>query len=94
MSGNRIGGLKAAKKNMEKDPDFYKKIGRKGGTAVSDKPKGFAANPKLAQEVGRRIGLRTRRGFKWLGDVDKQHGKYESLKTGESEIKEYSRAVE
>lgn len=94
MSGTPEGGIKAAKKNLERDPDFYKKIGRKGGTTPSDKPKGFATNPKLAQEVGRKIGFRTRRGFKWLGDIDKRHGKYENLATGMIEIKEYSRAIE
>ena len=31
MAGNREGGLKAAAKNKARDPDFYAKIGRKGG---------------------------------------------------------------
>lgn len=31
MSGSRDGGLKAAQKNLAKDPDFYKKIGARGG---------------------------------------------------------------
>lgn len=31
MSGTRTGGLKAAKKNLTKDPDFYAKIGKAGG---------------------------------------------------------------
>lgn len=33
MAGNRIGGLKAKAKNLAKDPDFYKKLGAKGGKA-------------------------------------------------------------
>lgn len=94
MAGTRAGGLKAAQKNLERDPDFYKRIGHKGGTAFSDKLKGFATNPQLAKEVGRKIGVRTRRGFKWLGDIDSRHGKYINLKTGEESIKEYSREVD
>lgn len=31
MAGTREGGLKAAIKNKAKDPDFYAKIGAKGG---------------------------------------------------------------
>lgn len=31
MSGTRAGGKKAAAKNMDKDPDFYKRIGSEGG---------------------------------------------------------------
>lgn len=33
MGGSREGGLKAAAKNRAKDPDFYTKIGEKGGKA-------------------------------------------------------------
>lgn len=32
MAGNKIGGQKAAAKNLAKDPDFYKKIGSIGGS--------------------------------------------------------------
>lgn len=31
MPGNKIGGLKAATKNLAKDPDYYKKLGHRGG---------------------------------------------------------------
>ena len=31
MAGTKAGGLKAAQKNLARDPDFYAKIGRKGG---------------------------------------------------------------
>ena len=31
MAGTRAGGLKAAQKNLERDPDFYAKIGSEGG---------------------------------------------------------------
>lgn len=44
MPGTRIGGQKAAKKNIELyGPDFYRRIGSKGGQAKNGKPKGFAA---------------------------------------------------
>ena len=94
MAGTRAGGIKAARANLDRDPDFYKKIGHMGGSAFSDKPKGFANNPQLAKEVGRRIGLRTRKGYKWLGDVDEWHGRYKNKKTGEEEIKKYSKKAE
>lgn len=41
MSGTRAGGLKAAAKNIEKDPSFYQKIGAKGG--ANGTTGGFAA---------------------------------------------------
>jgi len=31
VSGTYAGGLKAAKRNLEKNPNFYKEIGRIGG---------------------------------------------------------------
>lgn len=31
MAGTKIGGQKAAAKNLAADPDFYKRIGAKGG---------------------------------------------------------------
>lgn len=31
MSGTRAGGIKARERNLAKDPDFYRRIGRKGG---------------------------------------------------------------
>jgi general stress protein YciG len=31
MAGNKAGGKKAAAKNIAKDPNFYKNIGRVGG---------------------------------------------------------------
>ena len=60
MAGNRAGGLKAAKKNLERDPDFYKKIGSKGGK--NGHTGGFAANPGLARLAGAKGGKKSRRG--------------------------------
>lgn len=42
MSGNPTGGKKAAQKIKEQDPDFYKKIGQKGGQ--KSRNGGFASN--------------------------------------------------
>ena len=59
MAGTKIGARKAAAKNLAKDPDFYKKIGSKGGKAGNTG--GFAANPELARIAGRLGGLKSRR---------------------------------
>ncbi len=60
MAGTIAGGKKAAKKNLENDPDFYKRIGSKGGK--NGHTGGFAANRELARIAGRRGGLKSRRG--------------------------------
>lgn len=65
MAGNKEGGLKAAAKNLQRDPDFYVKIGAKGGSATYKSHgilKGFAANPELARKAGRKGGKISRRG--------------------------------
>lgn len=61
MAGTRAGGLKAAKTNRIKNgPDFYSRIGRKGGK--NGHTGGFATNPDLARIAGRKGGLKSRRG--------------------------------
>ena len=60
MSGTTAGGLKAAAKNLARDPDFYKKIGTTGGK--NGRTGGFAANPALARIAGMRGGRVSRRG--------------------------------
>lgn len=63
ISGNKIGGLKAAEKNTAQDPDFYKRIGALGGKKKV--PKGFALmDVKKRSEAGRRGGSNGRRGKK------------------------------
>lgn len=59
MAGTKAGGLKAAAKNKAKDPDFYAKIGRKGGQ--NGHTGGFAANPDLARIAGAKGGRISRR---------------------------------
>ena len=59
MAGTKAGGQKAAAKNLAKDPDFYAKIGAKGGRNGSTG--GFAANPALARIAGAKGGRISRR---------------------------------
>lgn len=63
MSGTLRGGKRAAITNKEKyGENFYREIGRKGGSKPNTKPKGFAANPALAKEAGRKGGKISKRG--------------------------------
>lgn len=59
MAGTVAGGRKAAQKNLAKDPNFYAKIGAKGGQAGHTG--GFAANPELARIAGAKGGRISRR---------------------------------
>lgn len=59
MAGTRNGGIKAAKKNLARDPEFYAKIGAKGGKMGHTG--GFAANPELARVAGAKGGRISRR---------------------------------
>lgn len=70
MAGNREGGLKAAAKNKARDPDFYAKIGRKGGKAGHTG--GFAANRELASMAGKIGGKISKRGSKKVNLGDSQ----------------------
>lgn len=69
MSGTREGGLKAKMRNLERDPEFYSNIGRKGGLVSCNG--GFASNkigddgltgPERARKVGQIGGRRSKRG--------------------------------
>jgi hypothetical protein len=59
MAGNAIGGQKAKMKNLANDPNFYAKIGAKGGK--NGHTGGFAANPALARIAGAKGGRISRR---------------------------------
>lgn len=59
MAGTKAGGQKAAAKNLAKDPNFYAKIGSRGGKMGHTG--GFAANPDLARIAGARGGKISRR---------------------------------
>ena len=59
MAGTKAGGKLAAAKNLQRDPDFYAKIGAKGGR--NGRTGGFAANPELARIAGAKGGRISRR---------------------------------
>lgn len=59
MAGTKAGGLKAAAKNMAREPGFYKRIGSIGGR--NGRTGGFAANPELARIAGAKGGRISRR---------------------------------
>lgn len=48
MAGTKEGGRKAALKNLQRDPDFYAKIGQKGGK--NGKTGGFARREDETRE--------------------------------------------
>ena len=56
MPGTKKGGLKAAETNRKRyGKTFYVRIGALGGKKSTGG--GFAANPELAREAGRKGGL-------------------------------------
>ena len=59
MAGTKKGGIKAAAKNLARDPLFYAKIGSIGGKKGTTG--GFAANPELARIAGAKGGKISRR---------------------------------
>lgn len=63
MAGTKEGGKKASITNKEKHgEDFYKRIGSMGGKSGDHSKRGFASNPELAREAGRKGGKKSRRG--------------------------------
>lgn len=62
MVGSREGALKAKQKILARDKDFYKRIGRLGGSAETSEPKGFACNPERARIAGAKGGKISKRG--------------------------------
>lgn len=62
MAGNRIGGLKTAKKNLANDPNFYKRIGQIGGRNGRGHAFGHGkVDPSVAGAKGGRISRRTKK---------------------------------
>ncbi|WP_232736325.1 general stress protein [Candidatus Minimicrobia vallesae] len=59
--------LKGCSKNLARDPDFYAKIGRKGGK--NGRTGGFAANPALARIAGAKGGRISRRTKKTVQKI-------------------------
>ena len=61
MAGTKAGGLKAAAANKARyGKDWYARIGKIGGH--NGHTGGFAANPELAKEAGRKGGAISKRG--------------------------------
>ena len=76
MAGTITGGRKAAAKNLARDPDFYRRIGSKGGS--NGTTGGFASTVigddgltgrERAKVVGAIGGTRSRRGSRSKGQV-------------------------
>lgn len=60
MAGTRLGGIAAAITNKQRyGTQFYQTIGKIGGH--KSRGGGFAKNPELAREAGRKGGQRSRR---------------------------------
>ena len=84
MAGTKEGGKKAAATNKAKyGDDFYREMGRIGGR--KGHTGGFAANPALAREAGRRGGLISRRGPAKRFSIDKIAKIKEELAEAEAE---------
>lgn len=61
MSGTKAGGLKAKATNIQNNPNFYREIGKIGGSKLGV-VKGFAlATPEQRREAGRIGGKNSRR---------------------------------
>jgi general stress protein YciG len=58
MAGNKIGGAKAAATNKRRyGNDYYRTLGKLGGTTKKTKPSGFAADRERAVWAGRLGGI-------------------------------------
>lgn len=66
MAGNKEGAAKARAKLLEKDPDFYKKIGSKSWNNPDRSHKtGFALLPKEQHlELSKKGGKKTKEDYK------------------------------
>lgn len=92
MAGTKEGGQKAAKTNKARyGTDWYKKIGTIGGK--NSHTGGFAANPELAREAGRKGGRISKRGKakKKTANSEPMARGTETAKKWRKEIEEYER---
>ena len=63
MAGNKIGGLKAAKTNKKlHGKNYYKELGKLGGSVSHPGTRYFAMNPEAAQKAGEKGGKASHRG--------------------------------
>lgn len=63
MSGTSAGGKKAAEKIRSKDPDFYRRIGKVGGSRTSG-AKGFALMDPRAHQAASSKGGKTKKSIR------------------------------
>lgn len=52
MAGTKAGGVRTRETNLARDPDFYKKIGAKGGGVSHPETRYFRKHPEVARVVG------------------------------------------
>ena len=63
MAGSHEGGKKASITNKKKyGDDFYRNIGRQGGSKSHPETRAFATNPELAKAAGAKGGKTSKRG--------------------------------
>ena len=92
MAGTTEGGIKAAATVKAKfGTEFYSRIGRLGGK--NGHTGGFAANPELAREAGRKGGRISKRGKakKKPANSEPRARGAETAKKWRKEIEEYER---
>ena len=71
MAGTREGGLKTRERNLAKNPNYYRDLGRAGG--CKSRGGGFTFNPELARRAGAIGGAKSRRRPK-KAQADGQQG--------------------
>lgn len=72
MAGTEAGGRKAAATILAKNPNFYREIGRKGGSRSRGNKTGFALNREAARICGRISKRRPKQGAE-LAEFEKPH---------------------
>ena len=64
MAGTKSGGDKVNNKMLLKNPNYYREIGRKGGSVSHPETRFFHKNPGIAQIAGKKGGSISKRGPK------------------------------
>ena len=64
MAGTKAGGDKVKNKVLLKNPNYYREIGRKGGSVSHPETRFFHKNPGIAQTAGKKGGSISKRGPK------------------------------
>lgn len=65
MAGTKQGGKKTAQTNkLKHGEDYYKELGRKGGSVKHPETRYFALHPDIASKVGTIGGYKSKRGKK------------------------------